>query len=176
MSADQPITLQVSASQIEQFCTELRRGSNNISRQHSALIALEGFIIRHAASDRYTHAFNNIIDIIQQHAEQTRQTLLNEYAQRLGPALIDRDRNELARIHQAVSRNGFDQLLERVLESFSAELLRSLKLWAENWVNEAESRARLASGYPDALNFNKAGIRLDQYRAVSELKRRLEPL
>ncbi|WP_275096797.1 hypothetical protein [Sedimenticola hydrogenitrophicus] len=176
MSADEPITLQVSAHQIERFCAELRRGSANTNRKHSALIALEGFIIRHAATDKYTSAFNNIVNIIQGHAEQTRQALLNEYAENLEPALKNRDRNALAAIHQSVSRNGFDQLLEQVLVRLSPELLHSLKLWAEKWVNEAESKARRASGYPDALNFKQAGIPLDQYRALSELKRKLTPL
>ena len=173
MSTDKQMTLQISAQQIDQFCTELCRGSSNASRKHSALIALEGFIIRHSSTDKYTGIFNRIIGIIQDYAEQTRTELLNEYADRLRPALKNRDRTELARVHQSVSRNGFDHLLDQVLENLAPDLRSALKLWTEEWVTDADSKARQASGYPDALNFKEAGIRLDEYRAMTELKRKL---
>jgi len=176
MSNDKQMTLQISAQQIDQFCAELCRGSANTSRKHSALIALEGFIIRHTSTDKYTGIFNRIISIIQEYAEQTRTELLNEYADRLQPALNNRDRTELARIHQSVSRNGFDRLLDQVLARLAPDLQSALKLWAEDGVADADSRARQASGYPDALNFKDAGVRLDEYRAMTELKRKLTPL
>lgn len=176
MSTDKQMTLQISAQQIDQFCAELCRGSSNTSRKHAALIALEGFIIRHTATDKYTGIFNHIIGIIQEYAEQTRTELLNEYADRVQPALKNRDRTELARIHQSVSRNGFDRLLDQVLAKLAPDLQSALKLWAEDWVADADSKARQASGYPDALNFKAAGIRLDEYRAMTELKRKLTPL
>ncbi len=175
MSLDEQMTLRVTAEEIEQFCAELCRGSANTSRKHAALIALEGFIVRFTATDKYTAVFNRILEIIQQYAEQTRSELLNEYADHLEPALHSRDAKALARIHHSVSRNGFDHLLSQVLERVSPDQLHALKLWAKNWVNEAESKARQASGYPDALNFKSAGIGLDEYRAICELKRKLSP-
>lgn len=176
MSIDEHMTLQVTIQQIEQYCDELCRGSANISRKHSALIALEGFIVRHASTDKYTAVFNRIIDTIQRYAEQTRNELLKEYAAQLKPALLDPDCQELARIHQSVSRNGFDQLLDQVLSELEPDQLAALKRWSTHWLAEAELKASRASGYPDALNFNGAGIVLAEYRAISELKRKLAPL
>jgi len=173
MSTDKQMTLQISARQIDQFCAELCRGSSNTSRKHSALIALEGFVIRHTSTDKYTDVFTRIIGIIQQYAEQTRTELLNEYADRLEPALINRNRTELARTHQSVSRNGFDRLLGQVLVKLTPDQQSALKLWVESWILDAESKARQASGFPDAFNFKGAQIPLDEYRAMTELQRKL---
>ncbi|WP_428603319.1 hypothetical protein [Sedimenticola sp.] len=176
MSVDEPISLHVSVHQIEQFCSELCQGSANTSRKHAALIALEGFITRHATTDKYTDTYSRIITAIQQYAEQTRLELLNEYADQLEPALLNKEPRELARIHRSVSRNGFDQLLEQVITRFTPEQQNALKQWANDWSDHAEKQARLAGGYPDALNFKAANISLEEYRAITELKRRLTPL
>lgn len=173
MPSDQQMTLQITPRQIDRFCAELCRGSANTGRKHSALIALEGFIVRHTATDKYGEVFDQIIHTIQQYAEQTRAELLNEFADSLEPALHKRNLGELARIHQAVSRNGFDQLLERVLAGLAPDQADALTHWAEHWVLDAESRARQASGYPDALNLKGAGVALDEYRAMTELRRKL---
>ncbi|MCW8908166.1 MAG: hypothetical protein OQL28_13015 [Sedimenticola sp.] len=176
MSPDKPITLKISAEQIDRFCDELCRGSSNINRKHASLIALEGFVIRHAASDTHSEAFNRIISIIQGFSEQTRQELLESYRQQLLPALRRQQVEEIARIHKALSRNGFDQLLEQCLQQIPETNLQALQSWVERWCNKAQTSAQQASGYPDALNFAAAAISLQEYQAMCELKRRLGPI
>jgi len=173
---DKPMTLQISSQQIERYCAEICQGSANTSRKHAALIALEGFIVRHTSTDKYSAQFNQIVATIQRYAEQTRAELLSEYADKLLIILTDRDRTGLATIHQAVSRNGFDQLLDQVLSKLPPAQRPGLKQWNEDWLQDAETKARLASGYPDALNMKDAGIPLDEYRAMTELKRKLASL
>ena len=176
MSADKPITLKVTPEQIDRFCHELCRGSANINRKHASLIALEGFVIRHAASDTHSEGFNRIVSIIQAYSEQTRQELLESQLSQLLPALNQQRVDEIARIHKALSRNGFDQLLEQGLEQMPGTARHSLKTWVDSWCSEARERAQQASGYPDALNFAATSISLQEYQAMSELKRRLAPL
>lgn len=176
MSADASITLKISAAKITRFCDELCSGSSNISRKHASLIALEGFIIRHADSDTYSESFNRILSIIQGFSEQTRQELLATYQQQLRSALEQQQTNEITRIHQALSRNGFDQLLGESLGPLQPAAREALKTWAENWCSEAEATAQAASGYPDALNFSATPIALPEYQAMCELRRKLSPL
>lgn len=174
MSTENQIALKISGAQIEQFCSELCRGSSNISRTHSALTVLEGFIIRHASADSYTPDFNKIVAIIQHFSEQTRQDLLKLYASSLEPALLKRDIPELTRIHQALSRSGFDQLLGTILAQSTPQQRDELVLWSAQWCDAAEQRALAASGYPDALNFCGAGISPAEYSTINELRRKLQ--
>ncbi|AKH20253.1 hypothetical protein [Sedimenticola thiotaurini] len=176
MATDKQMTLQISTRQIDQYCAEICAGSANTSRKHSALIALEGFIVRHTTTDKYSELFNQVVDTIQRYAEQTRAELLSEYADKLLIALADRDRTGLAMIHQSVSRNGFDQLLDQALPKLPRNQQPGLKQWSDRWLLDAESKARLASGYPDAFNFKDAGVPIDEYRAMTELKRKLTRL
>ncbi|MCW8944716.1 MAG: hypothetical protein OQL27_08075 [Sedimenticola sp.] len=170
------ITLKISTSEIEHYCEELCRGSSNVSRKHASLIALEGFITRHSSTDTFSGAFHNIINTIQHYSEQTRDQLLKEYAEDLATALSQKSTRELARIHESMSRNGYDLILERVTKRFSSAQQQATKIWVDEWCQDAESRALAASGFPDAFNFKDAGIALDEYRAMSELKRKLSPL
>lgn len=175
-ATDKPMSLQISTRQIERYCAEICQGSANTGRKHAALIALEGFIVRHTATDKYSDQFNQIVATIQRYAEQTRIELLSEYADKLLITLTNRDRTGLATIHQAVSRNGFDQLLDQALAKLSPSQWPAIKQWNDEWLQNAEAKARLASGYPDALNLKDAGIQMDEYRAMTELKRKLTPL
>jgi hypothetical protein len=176
MPDQEQITLQISAAQIEQFCTELCRGSSNVSRKHATLIALEGIITRYSSTDTYSAPFHKILSIIQDYSEQTREQLLKEYADELIPALAEQNPRSISRVHESLSRNGFDLILDRVLNNFNAQHLASLKKWIDGWCGEAETKALAASGFPDALNFKGAGIALADYRAMSELKRKLSTL
>ncbi|MCW9021818.1 MAG: hypothetical protein OQK42_02525 [Sedimenticola sp.] len=176
MSDMEQITLRLSVPEIEQYCADLCRGTSNANRKHATLIALEGFITTHASSDTFSGPFHKIISIIQQYSEQTRRQLLKQYADELVTALSRRNAGEIARIHDSLSRNGFDQILEAALDKLSLTDQMTLKEWAESWSSDAENKALAASGFPDAFNFKGAGIALSDYRAVCELKRKLSPL
>ncbi|MCW8890407.1 MAG: hypothetical protein OQL20_07105 [Sedimenticola sp.] len=176
MPDQEQITLKISPPEMEQYCKELCRGSANVSRTHASLIALEGFITRHAATDRFSGPYHKIIHTIQQYSEQTRSQLLKEYAANLNSGLLQKEPRELARIHESMSRNGFDLILDSTVKQYSETQLQSLKSWADEWCQQAEEKALKASGFPDAFNFKGAGIALDEYRAMCELKRKLNPL
>lgn len=176
MSDQEQITLRISATQIEQYCADLCRGSANVSRKHASLIALEGIISRYSSTDTYSAPFYKILSIIQGYSEQTRELLLKAYADQLIPALVEQNPQTISRIHESLSRNGFDLILDRVLNNFNVQHLASLKKWSDGWCAEAETSALAASGFPDALDFKSAGISLADYRAMSELKRKLSTL
>jgi hypothetical protein len=176
MSDQDQITLQISVAQIEQYCVDLCQGTSNISRKHATLIALEGIITRYSSTDAYSAPFHKILSIIQGYSEQTRELLLKEYADELIPALAEQNPRLISRIHESLSRNGFDLILDRALNNITLQHRASLKKWVDNWCDEAEAKALAASGFPDAFNFKGTDIALADYRAMSELKRKLSTL
>ena len=139
MPDQEQITLKISAAEIELYCDELCRGSSNISRKHASLIALEGFITRHASTDKYSGPYHTILNTIQQYSEQTRTQLLKAYADELEVALSNEEPRELARIHESMSRNGYDRILDSALTHHAPEQLQSLKAWAGRWCQRLSS-------------------------------------
>lgn len=171
--AEQQITLTVTPEGIESFCREIIGGSANTGRKHATLIALQGFIARHAGADSHSPACEAILQRIRNFSEQTRSDLLREQTNALQPALEENDVRELGRIHQTLSRNGFSQILSRAWQPIPADRQRRIIDRLQRWCGTAEQAAREASGYPDAMNFHAAGVDLQAYRAVRDILNQL---
>ena len=45
----------------------------------------------------------------------------------------------------------------------------SIAEWVISWAGEAKQQAEKASGYPDALDFKKADIDIEQYQAMTDI-------
>ena len=118
-----------------------------------------------------TDEYEAIEQIIQTHAESTRQQLLQEKTAALVEVLRDRNAHELAAIHTPLSRNGFHHIFQEAVTRLNDAELAAARVWAGDWVREARQRAEQASGYPDALDFIKAGIRIEEYQAMSDVSR-----
>ena len=86
---------------------------------------------------------------------------------------MERNRRGITRIHQALSRNGFDSLLEQTIAGITLDNLQQISNWISRWCAEMTSRAQKASGYPDALNFKAAGIKFTEYSAMCDIERKL---
>ncbi len=169
MTEDPRITLQVSGDSIEAFCREITRSSANTGRKHATLVALEGFIARHAGPDSHSPAYEKILARIRDYSGQTRSALLQEQTAALSPALQARRPAEIGRIHDSLSRNGFSQVLAAAWDGLPRQERDGVRRWVADWCRRAEQAAREASGYPDALNFRAAGIDLREYRAMKDI-------
>lgn len=167
--ADDEINLRISRHGIETFCREITQGSANTGRKHATLVALEGFIARHAGPDSHSPAYEKILASIRHFSEQTRSKLLQEQVEALLPALQEQLPAEVGRIHSNLSRNGFSQVLDSVWNNLPRPARPSVMRWINDWCAQAEQAARQASGYPDAMNFRAANIDLREYRAMKDI-------
>lgn len=172
-STTQQLTLRVSLAEMEGFCRTITHNSSNTARKHAALIALEGFISRHAGPETHSELHRQLLATIGNFSEQTRSKLLDEYAAELLPALTERNCRDIARLHRQVSRNGFHNLLNKAEDRLTADQYRQLVDWIEAWCSDAEQRGREASGYPDAVNLTGAGIDIAEYQAMNDVRKLL---
>ncbi len=163
------ITLQLTADGIEAFCREIVSGSANTGRKHATLVALEGFIARHAGTDSHSPAYEEILRRIRNFSDRTRSELLAEQAQALDSALRRGDAIAAGRIHRSLSRNGFAQVVSRLRQRMEPAQRRRIEASVRRWCEQAEEAARSASGWPDAMNFRAAGIDLEAYRAMKDI-------
>ena len=165
----QRISLQLTADGIEAFCREIVDGSANTGRKHATLVALEGFIARHAGTDSHSPAYQEILRRIRNFSERTRSELLLEQARALTEALRRDDAVAAGRIHRSLSRNGFAQVAARARRQMEPDERRRIRGRVHDWCQQAELAARAASGWPDAMNFRAAGIDLEVYRAMKDI-------
>jgi hypothetical protein len=56
-----------------------------------------------------------------------------------------------------------------VEQQLDTAALDALRHWASGWLLQAKQRAQHASPYPDAIDFNAAGIDASEYLAMADL-------
>lgn len=170
MAEDNEITLLLTPDAAETQCLEAVKQARNTSHALAALIALQAFVSATARpTDRHTPAYEAVKAVIEKHAIATRAKILAENADDLAKAIRQRNRPEIAHIHAALSRNGFWQAAQQAIGQFGPDDLASAAAWAKDWCSEAKTQAQAASGYPDALDFSKAGIAATEYAAMTEI-------
>jgi hypothetical protein len=82
------------------------------------------------------------------------------WAQKIVPAITQ--------IHGDISRSGFWQAAQLAVRMLDIAEIKSAHKWALAWYMDAQSRALDASGYPEALNFEKAGISPLEFVAMTD--------
>jgi len=169
MAKKPEINLRITPESITKYCHEIMQGSTNTGRKHAAITALEGFIARHAGADGYTPVYEQVQEIIRNSAAETRSRLLSENGAALAPALRQQNRSEIARVYGSVSRNGFEQVLLEAVQHLTEQDRQYIVEWVGDWCLSSETAARQASGYPDAMDFRKAGIEILEYTALSHI-------
>jgi len=87
----------------------------------------------------------------------------------LAPALAEQSLCDIQRVHNALSRNGFHQIVLSAIHHLSDTALYAAAAWAREWCRDAKARAEAASGFPDALDLRGAGITAGLYAAMTEL-------
>jgi hypothetical protein len=176
MSGD-GIRLGLTEESAASHCRDIRRRIPGSAHVLAALTALHDFVAEAAVSaDRSSPAHRAVLAVILRHAEEARAELLSESAAAIAAALRDQDRPALAKLHRALSRNGFWQAATAAGESLTGTELTTATEWAEAWLKEAKQRGEAASGYPDALDFAGAGIPAEEYAALQDMARCLRGL
>jgi hypothetical protein len=176
MSAeDSPITLQLTPDTMQAHCLFAIQQARNTSHSLASLIALQSFIAAMAqASDLNTPAFGVIKGIINGHISNLRTALQDEQVRALDAALRATDCAAITKIHLDLSRNAFWQSAQTAMQELDEKEITRISDWVQTWHTNAQARALAASGYPDALNFKKAGISVQEYTAMTDLNNCLQ--
>lgn len=168
------INLSVDAENLGQFCQKLIKRSRDIAKTHDALVTLESFILLFGKAAHGTREYQVIEDLVKSCSEQTRIQLLSQRADELKTALQQCSVTEVTAIHTPLSRDGFYSILQSVIVEMLNSQLADISHWAINWSAEAKQKAEAASGFPDALDFDKAGIDIEEYHAMLDVSHYLE--
>ena len=166
-----PIKISISSTDLESFCNKLLKRSRDITKTHDALVTLESFISIFGQASHGTKEYELIESTIKAITEKSRFLLLEKNTQDLVKSLKQCNVISLANIHTPLSRNGFYQILQTAISKLTDDDIRQVMIWSENWVKEAKQLAEEASGYPDAMDFKKAGISIEEFHAMSDIDR-----
>lgn len=168
------IALTLTPENVEAQCLEAIKQARNASHALAALIALQTFIAATVqASHKFTPAYETVKAVVERHAADIRARILAESADALASAFRQQDRQEIARIHASLSRNGFWQMARQAARQLDDSELIAAAAWSRDWCRDAKAGAEAASGFPDALDFRKAGISAAEYAAMTEISRYL---
>ena len=159
------IQLAIDSDKLNSFCDQLIRRSRDREKTHDSLVTLEAFITRFCQDSQGSSEFQQAIAVIRRHSDKTREQLLSEKAERLITALRSLDKAAITDIYLPLSRNGFQEILQYAEPGLST-LFRS-----HEWLSYSKHKAETASEYPDAPDFRKAGISMEEYRAMEDVDR-----
>lgn len=164
------ISLLLSPETIQAQCLFAIQHARNTSHALAALIALQTFVSATAQpADRESPAHRAIREVIAGQAAILRDRLLTDHAHALSVAMRAQDCAGITRIHDELSRNGFWQVAQIATAKLEAAEQAGATAWVLAWCTDAKARALAASGYPDALNFQKAGISAKEYAAMTDI-------
>jgi hypothetical protein len=164
------ITLQLAPDTAHTHCLAIMQQARNSSHALASLIALLSFITAAAQpADLATPAFGVIKGIINGHITSLRAELQVEQARALATALRATDCAAITKIHLDSSRNAFWQAAQTAMHELDAAEKINISEWALTWHTDAQDSALAASDYPDALNFQKAGISVQEFTAMTDL-------
>jgi len=175
MTDKKSINISIDADDLESFCQALLKRSRDTTKTHDALITLESFISVFARPCHGTKEYQLIEATIKKITEFSRQELLKQNSLDLVEALKLCNAGTIASIHTPLSRNGFYQILQTAIEKLTDDDIRLVMLWSANWIKEATEMAQKASGYPDAMDFKKAEISIEEFQAINDIDRVLNP-
>jgi len=167
----QPIKISISSTDLESFCNKLLKRSRDITKTHDALVTLESFISIFGQASHGTNEYQLIDSTIKKITEKSRNLLLEKNTRDLITSLKQCNVASLTNIHTPLSRNGFYQILQIAISKLTDDDIRLVMIWSGNWVKEARQLAEEASGYPDAMDFKKAGISIEEFHAMSDIDR-----
>ena len=168
------INLVVEAEALEKFCRSLIARSRDIATVHDALVTLESFIVLFGRNAHGTTEYQVIESRIKSITDETRTKLLQLRTQELKQALEQCSVEAVTAIHTPLSRDGFYTILQSAVAQMTGNSVATITRWASQWFSDAKQRAETASGYPDALDFKKSGIRIEEYQAMLDTSRYLE--
>ena len=166
---DKPLSIQVDSKQLDAFCKKIISRSRNTANIHEALTVLEAFVSTFSFDSQGSESYRHIQQILKSHSAKTRDKLMQERTSQLEQGLLDQNRILLADVYGSLSRNGFYQNLTAATDNIEPSKIPPIAGWVIQWADEARQKAEQASGYPDALDFTKANIKIDQYQAMTDI-------
>lgn len=168
LKADE-LNLCLTAEAMEAHCRGLVRQIPNAGRALAMLTGLQGLLASMVPSGNHAlPSYRAIMKVIENHALAARERLLDENVTILTQAMGQMNRQEIARAHASMSRNGFQEVVRRAARQLPPEQLSVSVHWMEAWCGDASARGREASGYPDALDLIKAGVHPGEYAAMMD--------
>jgi hypothetical protein len=171
------IHLQLGLAQAGALFERVLQGAHSPSQALAGLNALALLLGSHTDElDQRGQAYADIRALLSGYLEQARERLLGEQAALLGQGLVVIDPAMVARVHATLSREAFFQAVARCGQDLPAERLASLRGRVQAWCVDAERRARDASPYPDAMDWQAAGILAGEYLAMQDLRNALKLL
>jgi len=174
MTESTSLKLNIDSAELAKFCDKLIKRSRDIAKTHDALITLETFLSLFARGAHGTNEYNTIEQLIKSYTEQTRSSLMEQETQKLLIALQQQQITTISQIHTPMSRNGFYLILQTAVALLSTTQRQGAAQWATDWVKQAKQKAEQASGYPEAYNFIKAGISIEEFQAMEDISRYLD--
>lgn len=161
------LILSLSPEKLDAWCASMEMP--NAAHTLAVTVALQSFISTMIEpAQRATPTEAAIKAVLDKHAAHARERLLAENTAAIGAALSKRDSQALSRIHQSMSRRGFELASKQAIEEMKEETLHSATNWVLAWCADAKKRGEAASGFPDALNFELAGIDPAEYAAMKD--------
>jgi hypothetical protein len=161
------LTLSLSPEKLDAWCARMEMP--NAAHTLAVTVALQSFISTMIDPAQHATATETAIKaVLDRHAAQARARLLAENTTAIAAALSKRDSQALSRIHQSMSRRGFELAAKQAIEGMNAEILHATADWVLAWCADAKKRGEAASGFPDALNFELAGIDPAEYAAMKD--------
>lgn len=161
------LTLFLSPEKIESWYDGM--DTRNAAHTLAVTVALQSFISTMTdPAQRATPPEQAIKAVLDSRAAHARDRLLTENTVAIADALTKQDSQTLAHIHQSISRRGFEVATKQAIEGMNEELLHTAANWVLTWCMEAKTRGEAASGFPDALNFELAGINPVEYAAMKD--------
>lgn len=164
------INFSVDNNQLDTFCEQLVRRSRNLEKTHDSLATLQAFINRFSKDSQGSEDFQQVMNILNRHCDQSRQQLLSEKADLLVDALRRLSVSAVSDIYLPLSRNGFYEILQNISARLSPLELSIIADWSRQWLSYNKHKALGASRYPDAIDFSGTGISLQEYQAMTDLE------
>ncbi len=165
----QTLNLQLNSDNLNHFCKKIIARSRNTAHVHEALTVLEAFISTFSTDSLGSDQYKEIQQALKVHSAKTRDILMQEKTKQLQHALLTKNITSLSTVYRSLSRNGFYQILATASKKIEIEKIQPIVQWVVNWSEQARQKAEQASGYPDALDFKKAHINIEEYQTMSDI-------
>lgn len=164
-----PLALKVDTQQLDDFCKKIISRSRNTANVHEALNVLAAFVSTFSSDSQGSAGYQAIQDCLKSYAANTRDKLMHEKTLQLQQGFEQRNITILADIYSSLSRNGFYQILNNAVELIEGNNIPEIAHWIITWSEDAKQKAEQASGYPDALDFTKANININEYQTMNDI-------
>ncbi len=174
-----PFNITISASELQKFYQDQLNQSHDIHKTHHALITLSSFISTFGAifgpTTQDAEAYQEIVSAIKAVTDQSQQMLLQKNAEELALALRQCNIGTLTAVHTSLRRHNFYSVLQTAITELSDDDIRLVMIWSDNWIKEAKEMAAEASETPDTMDFFRADIKIEEFHAISDIDRVLNP-